>query len=330
MRSSRSARLGIIGSGFGRYVHEPAFKKNKVAAVRSAGSKDWKGLISDPSLNLLSVAVPPKHQPRIALDAIRRKKALFLEKPLALDARQARRVWRAAAAARVPVMVDFEFTGIRAWQRARAAVQSGIVGRVHTLLVHWQMQTYVNQTGKKSWKSDSLAGGGVLLQFASHSLHYLEWMNGPIRRLYCRTAGSPNADGKGETFAHLSFVFKNGSAGSALIDTDAPNGAGHRVEFFGDKGSLALFNPDPKHALVFELDRTLPDGRVRKILRSGSGSKASHDGRIPPVSVLTGRLLRWMRTGRRQSPDLAEAVRTQVLLDAARRSSRTGRWVSTP
>src|SRR3954447_3713056 len=97
----KTVRVGIVGTGFGRQVHLPAFRAHpncEVVAVcasrleraQDAAARhgierafgDWRELVAA-DLEAIALAVPPAVQFEIALAAVRAGKAIFCEKPLA-------------------------------------------------------------------------------------------------------------------------------------------------------------------------------------------------------------------------------------------------------
>lgn len=66
---------------------------------------DWRELIEDPSIQAVIIVTPPSWHLPMALEAIKSKKAILMEKPLALDATQGRQMVHAANQAHIPLMV---------------------------------------------------------------------------------------------------------------------------------------------------------------------------------------------------------------------------------
>ena len=108
MKKRRRVRLGIIGAGFGQYVHLPAFRsvpECRVIAIAAGSLKsaeraarqghvpkaygDWRKLVRDPEVDAISIAVPPVLQPGIARLALKYGKPVFYEKPLAVTLKAA-------------------------------------------------------------------------------------------------------------------------------------------------------------------------------------------------------------------------------------------------
>src|SRR5438045_2963347 len=93
--------VGIIGLGFGKNVHLPAFRLDprcqvsSICSTRLDAAKEaseqfgiphfsdrWQDLIHDPSLDAIAISTPPLVQAQILAEVINAGKHLFCEKPL--------------------------------------------------------------------------------------------------------------------------------------------------------------------------------------------------------------------------------------------------------
>ncbi len=339
-------RIGIVGSNHGRLVHLPAFQLDpRCSVVAIAGSDlartaaiarelsipsgfgNWRELVEHPDVDAVSIGVPPELQPAIAIRALELGKPVFAEKPFAADLPGARAMAQAALASGRATMVDFNFTAIPVWRKAKELLDQGAIGRLRHVAVNWNVENYATRMRFRSWKSHGESGGGALGNFVSHSLHYLEWMCGPIAGLSARLSGLPD-DPAIETNVAISLALRSGAAGNIVMSCASYLGSGHRLEFYGEDGTLSLINPTGDYMRGFELrlarrPQTLALIEVDDPLDRGFPD----DGRIAPVARLASGFLDAIASGRRAVPGFAEGLRVQVLIDAARRANNTGNWV---
>ena len=101
---------------------------------------------------------------------------------------------RQAMQSRLPTTIDFNFTEIMAWLRAKAMLDAGAIGALRHVTVHWHVESRALQLRMRNWKTVGDDGGGVLGNFISHCFHYLEWFCGPIAGLSARIGGLPSED----------------------------------------------------------------------------------------------------------------------------------------
>jgi predicted dehydrogenase len=337
-------RLGIVGCNYGRAVQLPAFRLDKrCQVVALAGSDaartaelaresgipeafgDWRRMLD--RVDAIAIAVPPRLQPAIAVAALQSGKAVFAEKPMAADLAGAASIKNGAGA--LPAMVDFEFTEIPAWRQAKAMLDDGAFGALRTINVNWNVENASTRLRLKNWKTDGSDGGGALGNFASHSAHYLEWFCGPIAGLSARLSGLPD-DPAFETNVTISVAFRSGASGSFSMSCAAYLGSGHRLEFYGEDGTLVLDNPTADYMRGFRLSHARRGASALSAIEVEPDPRDAQfpaDGRIAPVSRLAGRFLDAIEQRRPVSPSFAEGYRVQVLLDAVRRAHASGRWL---
>ena len=283
-------------------------------------------MLEDQDIDAVAVAIPPELQPKVALAALALGKAVFCEKPLALTREAACKMVQAAEAAGVANMVDFEFPEIAVWQQAKSLLEGGGIGLLHHLNICWQVETYANRMGLTSWKTDPRSGGGTLFSSVSHIFYYLEWFVGPIQRLWANLCRSPADDRPGDTLNMLSLELASGVPVTLSVCTHAFLGNGHRIEFYGDLGTLVLRNKTSDYVTGFELLQGTRE--TQRLLSLGqTDAVAGQDGRIGAVACIAERFLKWISTGERSVPCFRNGMRVQHLLAAARRSHEQGSWV---
>jgi predicted dehydrogenase len=342
-------RLGIVGCNYGRTVQLPAFRNDPRCVVLALAGTDaartaelarqsgipnafgnWQQLVEKADIDAVAIATPPRFQPEIAARALERGKAVFVEKPMSADLAGAAAMLRAATKGGNTAMIDFNFTELLPWRKAKALIDSGAIGRLRNIVVTWNVENQSTKLRLKNWKTDGDAGGGALGNLASHSLHYFEWFCGPVSEFSARLASLPDEPAL-ETTVMLSLAFGSGATGSLSVSSAAYLGSGHRLEFYGDDGTLVLANPTTDYMRGFVLSHARRPAAALETVAIDPDplDHASLDSRIAPVSRLARRFLDAIETHKSVQPGFAEGYRVQVLLDAARRSHTTGRTVKT-
>lgn len=340
-------RVGIVGCNYGRLVHLPAFRLDPRCqvialagsdAARTAGlARDadiplafghWAELVEHPQVDAVTIAAPPGLQPAIAMRALELGKPVFAEKPIAAGRPDAEAMARTAAASGRATMVDFNFSAILVWRKAKQLLEQGAIGRLRHVTVNWNVENYGTRMRIRNWKADGAEGGGALGNFVSHGFHYLEWLCGPIAGLSARLSGLPD-DPAFETGATVSMAFRSGAAGTIVMSCASYLGSGHRLEFYGDEGTLTLVNATPDYMRGFELRvARRPASALSPVeVDDPVDRQFPTDGRIAPVSRLAADFLDAIESGRPAVPGFAEGLRVQVLLDTARHANKLGRWL---
>ena len=337
-------RLGIVGCNYGRTVHLPAFRLDPRCEVTAlAGSDrartaelarqsgiagafgDWTEMIERADIDAVAIATPPRLQPEIAIAALQRGKPVFVEKPMATDLAGAAAMLRAAG--HTSTAIDYNFTEVMAWRKAKAMIDEGAIGRLRHVFVTWNVENETARRRLKNWKTSGEGGGGALGNFVSHSVHYLEWFCGPIAGFSSRLSGLPD-DPAMETTVAATLAFASGAAGSFAMSCASYLGSGHRLEFYGDDGTLVLANPTTDYMRGFTLAHaSRAAAALTPVAVEADPLDRFPDGRIAPVARLAARFLDGVEQRQQIPPGFAEGYRAQTLLDAMRRSHEQGRWV---
>jgi predicted dehydrogenase len=340
--------VGIVGCNYGRNVLLPAFRTDPRCEVVALAGSDaartcalartaniargfggWEPLLEDAGVAAVAIAVPPALQPKIAQRALELGKPVFVEKPLAADLDGARAMVEAAHKSARPAAIDFEFPELASWRSAKAIIASGRLGRLRHVVVTWNTENAAVRLGLKSWKTQAGSGGGVLGNFVSHCFYYLEWFCGPIAGLGGRLVWLPGGDA--QVGAVLALAFASGAAGSLQMSCASFLGSGHRIEFYGEDGTLVLANPTRDYFRGFTLMQGARGEESLQPVDVAEGpADASSDSRIPPVARLARRFLDACESGGAPSPGFAEGYRVQYLIDAAEITHATGRWIDIP
>ncbi len=264
-------RVGIVGCNYGRTVLLPAFRTEPrcevvalagTDAARTAelaraanvarGLGDWRALVEDRAVDAVAIAVPPDRQPDVARRALDLGKPVFVEKPLAADL--AGRTGHARTRRHrsgQPTIIDFNFPELPSWRRAKAMLDGGAIGRLRHVVVTWNVENQATRLRLESWKTRSNGGGGLLGNFVSHCFHYLEWFCGPISGLSGHVFPLPDRDA--ESSIVLALAFASGAGGSLQMSCASFLGSGHRIELYGDDGTLVLANPTLDYFRGFKL-----------------------------------------------------------------------------
>jgi predicted dehydrogenase len=338
-------RVGIVGCNYGRTVLLPAFRTEArcevvalagTDAARAAelaraanvahGLGDWRALVEDRAVEAVAIAVPPDRQPEVARRALDLGKPVFVEKPLAADLAGAQAMLEAAHGSGKPTIIDFNFAELPSWRRAKSMLDDGAIGRLRHAVVTWNVENRAIRLHLESWKTRSDGGGGLLGNFVCHCFYYLEWLCGPIAGLGGRVFPLPDRDA--ESSIALALAFASGAGGSLQMSCASFLGSGHRVELYGDDGTLVLANPTADYFRGFGLMHGCRgDDALTAVPIEDADADQQSDSRIAPVSRLVRRFIDACETGASAAPGFAEGYRVQCLIDAARRAHASGRWI---
>ena len=340
-------RIGVIGTGFGRYGHLPAFRQDSrcevvALAARSPGKAaafarqlgvpaaydDWQQLLDEARPDAIAIATPPAAQVEIVRRALHLGMAVFAEKPLALNPEQAAELAQLAQAKGLPNMVGFLFPELKTWRQAEQLLEQGAIGAPRHIAVDWRLETHAIRTQAHSWKTNSSQGGGMLQHYGCHVLYYLERLFGPLGELTGALSAFAGSEHSCETLASLHLVFCSGLSGTVSLCSAATLITTHRLEIYGSDGALLLENngADPVAGFTLKMaTRAAPQPATLAL--ETTEDVASEDPRVAPLARLATRFLDWRLDGAPAKPSFQEGLRVQQLMAAVQTAAASGRTV---
>ncbi|MBC8401712.1 MAG: Gfo/Idh/MocA family oxidoreductase [Candidatus Marinimicrobia bacterium] len=178
--------LGIIGyGGFGQFLHN-SWKENKkidIVAVSDLAYNnntvknlnfypDWRQLVADPDIDIVAIATPPDTHPEIAIEAIENQKHVILEKPLAINLADAKKIETAQANSGSILVVDFMLRFHPFILQLKKWTQSQMFGRFRRVGVENYAQDDCLPIDHWFW--DKSQSGGILIE---HGVHFIDLVN---------------------------------------------------------------------------------------------------------------------------------------------------------
>lgn len=183
-----SIRVGMIGAGaiaddhclsINRYPGAEVVAVADISGKRSAEVKrkynlarsyeKWQDLVADPGIEAVVIALPNALHAPVSLAALKAGKHVLLEKPFALNYREAKQVADTAKKMRKVFMLGMN---LRFWpevQSLRAIVARGDLGEIYHAKAYWYRRTGSPKFG--TWfVNKKLAGGGCMLDIGVHFL----------------------------------------------------------------------------------------------------------------------------------------------------------------
>jgi predicted dehydrogenase len=189
-------RLGFLGVGWIGGRRLDAVREHGLGEVVAIADPAVPGALRglDDLLELeidgVVIATPSAQHAGQSLAAIEHGKAVFCQKPLALDEPQARRVVEAARASDRLLGVDFCYRRTEAAEAVRRLVASGELGEIFAAEL-----CFHNAYGPdKAWFYDpSLSGGGCLVDLGIHLVDLALWVLGfpAVTAVEARLVGEP-------------------------------------------------------------------------------------------------------------------------------------------
>lgn len=345
--------VAVAGLGFGEKVHLPALQANPdlcpvalwhprqerldaaTAAHGLKGFSDWDALLADPAVEAVIIATPPEPRFALARQALEAGKHLLLEKPIALQADQARELQRLAIARGLSVAVDYEYRAVPLFLQAERLLRAGVIGTPWLVKLDWLMSSRADPSRGWNWYSQASKGGGVIGALGTHAFDMLAWLVGPVASVTALNGvsirerpdpqgGMAPVDAEDVSLIQTRLQWQ-GSAETSVpaqinLASVARNGRGCWLEIYGSEGSLVLGSANQKdYVHGFELCCSRAGEQPQLIEPDPDLAFATtwSDGRIAPVARLQSWWAESIRSGMPMIPGLAEGVASRSACDQA-------------
>ena len=263
--AASTIRWGILGCGDVTEVKSgPGFQKAEGSALlavmrrrgdlaadfaRRHGVRAWyddaAALIDDPAVDAVYVATPPGAHEELALAVCAARKPAYVEKPMARNHAECRRMIDAFAAAGVPLFVAYYRRALPRFLRARDLVASGALGRVTGVSYrlagpyHRDVEALVRDGAPLPWRVQAEhAGGGLFLDLGCHTLDILDFILGPLEDV--RGSAEQRRDAPLRRGRRRDDVSHGGGALGAAQWMFAGDERADEIVISGDRGELRL------------------------------------------------------------------------------------------
>lgn len=138
-------------------------------------------ILDDPSIDVVSVAVPNHLSAGILEKLIRAGKHVLSEKPLGRSAEEAERLAELAGRSDVITGVGFSYRRIPAVAMAHEIVSSGRIGRPFFARVQFFADYALDPASPLTWRfRREASGGGALMDVGTHAIDAAEYLLGPV------------------------------------------------------------------------------------------------------------------------------------------------------
>ncbi len=353
-------RVGVIGAGFARMTQIPAFRASegaRVVAIASARRENaeqvarefdiphvadgWRGVIARDDVDLVSIVTPPVTHMEMTLAALDAGKSVLCEKPMAMNAGEAKAMLQRANEVGVFAHIDHELRFLPGRRKMREMIGSGAIGHVRHAKFLWRAESRATPERAWDWWSDEAAGGGALGAIGSHAVDTFRWLlNARViavsATLATHVAERPDkasgemrrvtTDDEANLLLEISVYGEHtvyDATGTISLSVVEPGRPEHCVEIFGTHGALRIEESgDLWHA-------PLGAGEWQAVsVEHGdlaAGIRDSGWGR--GFTLFAREIVTALREGRKQVDGAAtfrDGYLTQLVLDAARHSHQTG------
>jgi len=357
--------VGLIGTGFARNTQAPAFSicegaeliavcSGRVESAQRVAAEfnikyvceNYEQLLALEDVSLVVISAPPYLHHPITMAALEAGKHVICEKPMAMNAAEAREMVEAAESRPDQLsIIDHELRFNPTWRRLKELVDDGFLGDLHH--IHITIASGFRHSALRPWNwwSQQSAGGGLLGALGSHSIDAVRWIFGEIESV-CGAVETMVHERKdpvsgemrpNETDDYCSFLMKliphdrgrraGAARGVVTLSAMYASGGKNQVCAAGSKGTLVLDGEETLSGALgynhsFE-DLSLGDRALEiSILPNNIWARSFYH-----LARETVQALREDRAEIAHAATFTDGLRCQEVLDAVRRSNEGRRWV---
>ena len=262
-------RYGVIGvTGIGRYHIQRALEDDRLQltalvdvneeALRVATTgrdvrvfADYRDMLDAGVVDAVSIATPHHLHAEIGLACLRAGVHIFLEKPFANRLSEVDEMLAEADSRKLKISVGHQYRLHHSPQTMKRIIDSGQLGRIMQVLWTWAEFRpeiyYARDAWRKSWRR---AGGGLLMNQASHDLDLICWLFGRPEAVSAEVVNQLHNMELDDAFS-ASVVFGGGVLATLQMTINRPRAFSVR-HVVGDRGMLVM--PDVRSLAGDEKD----------------------------------------------------------------------------
>lgn len=293
-------------------------------------------LLTRSDIDVVCVCVPSGRHADIGMRAAACGKHVVTEKPIEVTLEAADRLIAACRDHGVLLSVIAQHRWDRGVRALKQLIDAGSLGRIvlGDAIVKWYrtQEYYDSGVWRGTWNLD---GGGALMNQGIHYVDLLQWMMGPVERVFARTRTSAHDRIEVEDIAVAVLSFANGAIGTIECSTAVYPGLSERLEVSGTGGTAIVEAGELKvRELKEEKGETSAYGG--KVESSTAGDARDSAAADPADISYYGHreqlrdVLDAIENGRQPAVDGADARKPLEIILAAYESARSGRDVTLP
>ena len=345
-----SLKFGVIGTGVGssfisgaasELAKEGVLELTGVVARNRAKTEEFArkygfkkaysniyDMISSEKPDIIAVSAPHYVHFQIALEAIESGVNVLVDKPMAINLREADELIRRAEVKGVKLGVILQSRFDDSFNFVKSLADKGVLGRLimGEAIVEWYRteEYYASSSWRGRWATE---GGGALINQAIHTIDLLLWIMGEPESVWAKVS-TVGHNIEVEDLAVAVVKFRNNALGVIQASTAAYPGLPTRLEIHGLKGTVIVEGDEVK---FMKLAEEVPS--LKPPVKKTEGLKSWERPEAVPIENHK-RLLRdfvnAVLEDRRPRVDGYEGRRSLEVIRAIYRSSATGEVVKLP
>ena len=310
----------------------------------AAATADWRALVNDPAVDVVSITTPNALHAPMAIAALEAGKHVWCEKPMAPKLADAVAMAEAARRSSRVAVLGYNYIQSPAIRYVAKLLREGAIGRVNHFRIEMDEDYMADAEAPFSWRSEATAGYGALDDFAVHPLSLVATLLGRPASVFGEMA-KPYADrphGEGrrtvETFDIATALLRmaDGASGAIHVNRCAWGRKGRlQLQLFGARGTILFDQERFNEVQVYLAEGRAEDQGFRTVLMGPAHPPYArfipapgHQLGFNDLKVIECRELVARIAGEPSHViDFEEGLAIERAIHAIARASREGRWV---
>ena len=203
---------------------------------------DYKTMLAENDLQLISIATESGIHAQIALDCIDAGVNIIIEKPMAMNMADAEEIIRRSEEKGVKVSACHQNRFNVAVQETRRALEAGRFGKLSHGSIHVRWNRNKGYYDQAPWRGTWAQDGGCLMNQCIHGIDLLRWMMGDeVEEVYGVTRQQFHHYLEAEDIGMAVVKFKNGAIGTIEGTTNVyPKNLEETLYLFGETGTVKI------------------------------------------------------------------------------------------
>jgi predicted dehydrogenase len=305
---------------------------------------DWRALVADPDVDVVSVTTPNQFHAEMAITALEKGKHVWCEKPMAPKLADAERMAAAARRSGKTAILGYNYIQNPAIRHIRKLLDEGAIGAINHIRVEMDEDFLADPGQPHSWRSEAAAGYGALDDFAVHPLSLIATLLGEVDSVFGEMSkpypDRPHQGGRRavETYDIATALLRlpSGASGAIHVNRCAWGRKGRIfVQIFGARGMIA-FDQERFNEVQVYLAEGRPEDQGFRTILMGPAHKpydhfivaAGHQLGFNDLKIIECRSLIGRMSGEQTvAIDFDEGLRIERTIHAVAAAFRDGHWV---
>ena len=270
--SKKTFNFGILGCGMIAEIHAKAIASvdcaELIGVTDNAADRatffaekygvecyqSYESMLADPRIDAVCICTPSCFHAENAIKAMEKGKHVAVEKPMAIDLKEADEVVAVSRRTGKYLTVISQLRFADEIVKVKKMIDENAFGRITLCSLSMKYYRSPEYYSSSSWKgTKKFDGGGALMNQGIHGIDLLQYLVGPMT----------NVNGVAKTLCHnievedtavATFELENGALGVLEASTCTYPGFSRRIEIHGERGYVSLLenNIDPKEIQGFQ------------------------------------------------------------------------------